>query len=143
METLHVKEKFIELRAKGLSFDKIVGILGKSKQTLIDWSKELEEEIGNLKAVEIEALYEKFFLLKQNRIQAYGELLQRLREEFKTRDLKTIPTDRLLDLMGKYQTLFKEELVEPRFQTTLEIGETKLDRRTLEVLTEDIPGNRK
>ncbi len=139
METLATKEKFIELRAKGLSFDKIAGELKKSKQTLIDWSKELEEEIANLKAVELEALYEKYFLLKRNRLQTFGEILKRLRAEMETRDLTDLPTDKLLDLIGKYGTLLREEIVEPRFQTSGEITEAKQERRTLEALTESQP----
>jgi hypothetical protein len=139
METSATKEKFIELRAQGLSFDKIAGELHKSKQTLIDWSKELEEEIANLKAVELEALYEKYFLLKQNRLQTFGEILKRLRAELETRELANVPTDKLLDLVGKYGTLLKDEFVEPRFQTSGEITEAKQERRTLEALTENRP----
>ena len=77
METLKVKENFIELRAKGWSFDKIAKELGKAKQTLIDWSKELEDEIANLKALELEALYEKHYLLKENRIETLEYYLKR------------------------------------------------------------------
>ena len=58
MEAIETKERFIELRAKGWSFDKIAKELGKAKQTLIDWSKELQDEIANRKALELEALYE-------------------------------------------------------------------------------------
>ena len=43
MELLQTKERFIELRAKGWSFDKIAKETGKAKQTLIDWSKELQD----------------------------------------------------------------------------------------------------
>ena len=49
MELLETKERFIELRAKGWSFDKIAKEIGKAKQTLIDWSKELQDEIANRK----------------------------------------------------------------------------------------------
>lgn len=45
MEILETKQQFIELRAKGWSFDKIAKKLGKAKQTLIDWSKELDKDI--------------------------------------------------------------------------------------------------
>jgi len=41
MKDQQTKEKFIELRAKGLSFDKISRELRISKQTLINWSKKL------------------------------------------------------------------------------------------------------
>ena len=56
MELISIKQEFIELRAKGWSFDKIAKKLGKAKQTLIDWSKELQDEIANRKAIELEAL---------------------------------------------------------------------------------------
>ena len=65
METLETKNKFIELRAKGYSFDKIAKELGIAKQTLIDWSKELKNQIANLKAFELEVLQEKYFLSKK------------------------------------------------------------------------------
>ena len=75
MESIDIKERFIELRAKGYSFEKIAKELGKAKQTLIDWSKELQDEIANVKALELEALYEKFYLLKESKITNYGTCL--------------------------------------------------------------------
>ena len=50
MEILETKHRFIELRAKGYSFDKIALELNKAKQTLIDWSRELKEAV--IKVVE-------------------------------------------------------------------------------------------
>jgi hypothetical protein len=143
MEDLKKKEAFIELRAQGLSFDKITRKLKVCKQTLIDWSKELEEEIGNLKAIELEALYEKYFLLKENRLQTFGELLARMSAELEKRNLADIPTDKLLDIMGRYQALIKEEYTEPRFQTSEEIYEAKEDKRALGDLTDTAPAYRK
>lgn len=136
MEDLKTRETFIELRARGYSFDKIARKLKKSKQTLIDWSKEFEEDIANLKAVELEALYEKYFLLKEKRIEAFGEILKRIGAELKKRDLADVPTDKLLDIAGKYHTYLKEEYTEPRFHTTEEILEAKEDKRTLAELAD-------
>jgi transposase len=53
MENQKTKEQFIQLRAQGVSYSNISKKIGKSKQTLIDWGKELEEEIRNLKAIEL------------------------------------------------------------------------------------------
>jgi len=136
MEDFGKKESFIELRARGLSFDKIARRLKVCKQTLIDWGRDLEEEIANLKAVELEALYEKYFLLKESRIKTFGELLGRINKELETRNLSDIPTDKLLDIMAKYQALVKEDYTEPRFQTSGEIDEAKEDKRALQRLTE-------
>lgn len=136
MEPMKTREAFIELRAAGQSFDKIAKALKLSKQTLVDWGKEYEEEIANLKAIELEALYEKYFLLKEKRIEAFGEILQRLGKELQARDLSDLPTDKLLDLMVKYHGLLKEDYTEPRFHTAAEIRETKSERATLAALTE-------
>jgi hypothetical protein len=135
METTELKERFVELRAKGYSFDKIAQELGKAKQTLIDWSKELQDEIANLKALELEALYEKFYLLKEHRLQNLGGILTKLKTEVESRDLSEVPTDKLLDLLLKYDSQVKEEMIEPTYKTSQEIREERLDRVLLEELT--------
>lgn len=135
MELLETKEKFIELRAKGWSFDKIAKELGKAKQTLIDWSKELQDEIANLKALELEALYEKHYLLKENRIETFGVLLRKLKDEVMSRDLSDVPTDKLLELLLKYNSQVKEEIVEPIYKSSQELIEESQDRELLEELT--------
>lgn len=135
MELLQTKERFIELRAKGWSYDKIAKELGKAKQTLIDWGKELEDEIANLKALELEALYEKYYLLKESRIETFGELVKKLKDEVMSRDLSEVPTDKLLELLLKYENQLKDEVIEPRFKTSTEIKEDRLDRELLDELT--------
>jgi len=135
METIEQKERFIEMRAKGYSFDRIAKELGKAKQTLIDWSKELQEEIANLKALELEALYEKYYLLKETRLQTFGEMLNKIKKEVERRDLKDVPTDKLLDLLLKYNAMVKEETVEPLFKSSGEIDEERTERELLEGLT--------
>ena len=111
MKPDETKEQFIELRAKGLSFDKIAKELGVSKQTLINWSKELSLEVSNIKAIQLEALQEKYYILKEKRIELFGEKLKAINDELSKRDLSDIPTERLLDLLGKYGKLLKEEEV--------------------------------
>ena len=135
MESIDTKERFIELRAKGYSFDKIAKELGKAKQTLIDWSKELQEEIANVKALELEALYEKYYLLKETRLQTFGEMLTKIKTEVESRDLSDVPTDKLLELLLKYNSQVKEEIVEPTFKSSEEITEERLDRELLDNLT--------
>ena len=142
MELTEIKERFIELRAKGWSFDKIAKELGKAKQTLIDWSKELQDEIANLKALELEALYESYYLLKENRLQTFGAMLTKIKEEIERRDLSDVPTDKLLDLLLKYNSQVKEEIVEPIYKTSQEIIEERQDREILEELTNIQPVRR-
>lgn len=129
------KKRFIELRAQGWSFDRIARELGKAKQTLLDWSKEFKDEIANLKAVELDNLYQEFYLSKEARLQNFGTMLTRIREEVLNRDLSEVPTDKLLELFLKYNAQVKEEIIEPQFKTSAEIEEEKLDKELLEELT--------
>lgn len=135
METTELRERFIELRAKGWSFDKIAKETGKAKQTLIDWSKELQDEIANRKALELEALYESYYLMRENRLQTFGAMLTKIKEEVKRRDLSDVPTDKLLELLLKYNSQVKEEIVEPIYKSSQEIKEERQDRELLEELT--------
>jgi hypothetical protein len=135
MENQKTKEQFIQLRAQGVSYSNISKEIGKSKQTLIDWGKELEEEIRNLKAIELEAIYEKYFLLKEARLQSFGIITQRIKEEIERRDFSDIPTEKLLDIFLKYNSTIKEETPEPHFKTSTELQEEKLHRELIEDLT--------
>jgi len=112
---LETKQRFIELRASGWSYDKIARELGVSKVTLIQWSKGLEHEIANLKAIELESLLEQYYLSRVKRIELLGEKLRALKNELETRDLKDVSTDRLVTLFLKLYELAKAEAVEPVF----------------------------
>ena len=135
METIETKRRFVELRAKGYSFDKIAKELGKAKQTLLDWSRDLDQEIAQAKALELDSLYESYSLYKEARLKTLGEILSKLKKEVDNRDLTDLPTDRLLDLFLKYECVVKESLVEPVFKSSREIEEEKEDRLLLEELT--------
>jgi len=135
MESLETKEKFIELRAKGWSFDKIAKELGKAKQTLIDWSKELQDEIANRKAIELEALYETYYLLKEAKIKKYGAILSKITNELESREFNNVPTGRLLELYLLYFERLSQEVIEPTFKSSQEIKEERQDRELLEELT--------
>ncbi|HBP00919.1 MAG TPA: hypothetical protein DD454_01755 [Candidatus Moranbacteria bacterium] len=98
MSNLSKQEKFIELRAKGMSFALISNTLKVSKPTLIKWSKELELDIQNMRAIEQEALREKYFITKEKRIEMLGESLDKVKQELAKRDLSGVPTEKLFSL---------------------------------------------
>jgi transcriptional regulator with XRE-family HTH domain len=135
METLDVKQRFIELRAKGWSFDKIAKELGKAKQTLLDWSKDLDLEIAQAKAIELETIYESYSLYKEARLKMIGGILSKIKEELDQRDLSDVPTDKLLDLLLKYEGVLKEMIVEPIFLSSKEMVEEREERNLLENLS--------
>lgn len=126
-----LKEKFILLRAQGYSFNRLTKELGKSKQTLINWSKEFEEEIANIKNAELEALNERYFLSKRRKIKIFGERLKQIQAELDTRVLAEIPTDKLFDLYLKVYAVLETERTEPQFRSQAVIDEVKADKALL------------
>jgi hypothetical protein len=101
MKDIAVQERFVELRAKGWSFDRIGKELKTSKQTLVNWSREMALEIQNRRAIEHEALLEQYALTREGRIRFLGDLVKKLREELASRSFATVPTERLVDLTLK------------------------------------------
>jgi len=115
MVAKEVKEKFVELRAKGFSYSNIAEQLGVSKQSLISWSREFKDDIANLGAIERDALYEKYRQDKASRIQMFGDELEKVRSEFKKRDLSDLSTDKLYTLLLHLQDSLDKEIVPIRF----------------------------
>jgi len=103
------KQKFIELRAGGLSYDKTSKEIAVSKPTLMKWKKEFSREIKELRFIQFETLKEKYLMTKEARVKNYGELLTKAKEELKLRDLKDVSPDKLLNMINDLENKFKEE----------------------------------
>jgi transcriptional regulator with XRE-family HTH domain len=112
MKDTETKCKFLDLRAKGLSYNKISEEIGVSKQTLINWSKDLHQEIVNLKSIELEALCEKYNITKQKRIELFAEKLNAIKLELDQRSLQDVSTDKLWEMLVKYARFLREEMGE-------------------------------
>ena len=105
------KSRFIHLRAKGNSYTRIAKELGVSKGTLVNWNTELEAEIAQVRSIELEALQEEFFLLKEGRIRLLGEQLKAIQSEMSKRDLSKVKTDKLMELQLRYFGELKGEYI--------------------------------
>jgi hypothetical protein len=62
--------------------------------------------------MELEALQEEYYLLKEGRIRLLGEQLKTIQQEIQKRDLSQVDTDRLLELQIRYFSELKVEYVE-------------------------------
>ena len=116
MKEAKVKEKFIELRSQGLSFSKISEKLDVSKNTLIDWSQNLEMEIRNAKELRIDALQEMFFLTKIAKIESFGKQLQKISDVLEERDFSELETEKLIGLFMKLHGTIASEVGALKFE---------------------------
>ncbi len=98
MKDPELRRKFVELRARGISYVKISKKLNVSKNTLIAWSKQLQLDIANHRAIEKEGLCEEFKLGCEQRIRVSGNVLSRITEELLSRDFSDLPTLKLLEI---------------------------------------------
>ena len=101
MKNLEIRQRFIELRAQGKSLRDAADELSVGRQTLVRWEREYKEQIENLKAIELDALTERYRLTVQEQIKRYGAFLERVTEELLGRDLTNVPTAKLYDVMVK------------------------------------------
>jgi len=139
MKDTKTVEEFIILRAQGWSFDRIAKKLKTAKQTLINWSGTYGVEISHLKALELEALQEEYFLTKEGKIKLLGEAVKKLKTELDKRDLSDVPTAKLYELLDRYHELARTEAVDPDFRDTKALEEAKAEAGTVTALLGTIP----
>jgi transposase-like protein len=104
-----LKQRFVELRATGHSFSSIAEELGVAKSTLIAWSKELADEVHNLRSIETDALQQKYYVMRHGRITLLGQQLETVKSELAKRDLSSVPTEKLFDLLSRFSAALKQE----------------------------------
>lgn len=90
------KEKFIDLRARGYSFDKIAPEIGVSKPTLLKWQEEFKREIANLEFIDFQTLLEQHRLNRRARFEETASLLEKVNKAIEGKDLNS---ERLKDLL--------------------------------------------
>jgi len=132
MKDQETRARFVELRAKGWSYDRIAKELSVSKQSLINWSKELALQISNLRAIELEALQEEYCLLKRQRIEMLGQKIKSVKEELEKRNLADIPTEKLFNILFKGHAILGQDVPELTFQEESLAPDYRLDFNSVE-----------
>lgn len=95
MKDQETKEQFIELRAKGWSYDRIAKELQTSKQTLFKVEQGIHLRNSQPSAIELQAFQKRYYLLKEKRFELFRDKVQTIKDELDRRDLKDIPAEKL------------------------------------------------
>ncbi|MGD0954941.1 MAG: helix-turn-helix transcriptional regulator [Methanotrichaceae archaeon] len=125
------KERFIELRASGMTLSKAAMELDVSYNTVVNWERDLKEEISVGKAFKLEELLEKYRMTKERRIELFGERLLAILEELAKRDLSDVPTPKLFEMMIRCSKALEAETDIPEVMTEVEIDSIKRDKSIL------------
>ena len=113
VRNIEEQARFIELRARGMSFQKIAEEIGVSKPTLIKWNGELLEQVKEAQYLEYEKLIEQYGLFRKERFEVYCKALQTALIEFQERaeagELKKVPTDKLFSLLEQLEKRLEKD----------------------------------
>lgn len=109
MHDLETQKKFVLLRSKGRSYDRIAAELNVSRQTLINWSRKFRFEIQNLRAIEMETLLHSVLTSGAAHVQALGDRLRQVEQELQKRNLSDLTTVGLLSLASRLRREIRSE----------------------------------
>jgi transcriptional regulator with XRE-family HTH domain len=130
VKTVEDKQRFVELRAKGLSFERIAEELKVSKPTLIKWSEELFHEVQEAEFYELENLLENYKLMRKQRFENYCKLLSSALAELESRaaagKLQEVPTEKLLNMAEQLEKRIQQETKQELVSVTLGLGDFKI-----------------
>ena len=117
MKDQETMQKFIELRSQGWTYARLMAELNVSKPTLIDWSRKFQFQIQNLRAIELEALANKWLSSVTERVNGLGQQLQKVEAELGGRELKDLSTTQLYILARHLRRQLQEAVGPVRFST--------------------------
>jgi len=127
MKTKEQKEKFIELRAEGNSFDKISEMLSISKPTLINWNIEFKKEIDNLEYLKYQSILEQFKLVKQKRIEFLSEHINKINEAINKKSYEDLTIKDLILIRKEFNFELLRETNENQYYTGIFETQSTLD----------------
>ncbi len=110
-------QRFIERRARGWTYARLMTELDVSKPTLIAWSRKHQFQIQDLKAIELEALREKWLASTAERVNALGDQLRKIETELAKRDVSGLTTSQLHTLARSLRRQIEEAIGPMRFTT--------------------------
>jgi hypothetical protein len=119
-------------RDKGTFF----GVAGQRAPTLVNWEGDLKEQIDNLRAMELEAMYDKYHLSTRKKVEFFGDILSRIQRELETRELSEIPTEKLFAMYAHFYREAQHALPELTFRNDDEVKVAKAMRLPSSLETE-------
>jgi predicted GNAT family acetyltransferase len=128
MKDLDTKLRAIELRAQGNSLIAIAERVGVRRQTVADWLIDCEEEVANLKAIELDTLREAFLISKRKRLEQLTARRAQITDAIEKRGFADVPTEKLLELEEDARKALENECSGACIRSERELKKAKVDR---------------
>ena len=113
MHDQQTRTHFIELRAQGWSLSRIAGQLHVAKRTLVEWNRDAQREIRDLKDVELEALHERILVSHEEELHRLTSQLNRIEGVLAKRNLECLSTESLFCLAATVRAQLRRLTLAP------------------------------
>ena len=110
-------QRFIELRSRSWSFDKISVETGISKPTLLKMNTQYRKEIKLNEFFEYQNLVEQMGIMRKDRFELYSKMLSSVKQELQKRmenqSLEGISTEKLVELSMRLEERLLKDINKP------------------------------
>ncbi len=113
MHAADTRHRFIELRAQGWSLARIAAELHLAKRTLVEWNRQAQQEIRDLKDVEVEALQERILVSHEVELERLTAQLNRIESVLAKRNLDCLSTESLFFLAATVRAQLRRLTIAP------------------------------
>jgi hypothetical protein len=105
MHTQETKDRFLELRSRGISLSRISEAIRVSRPTLVDWNRQFQPQLRTLRAAELESLQERLLVEHDDDLALLGRVQKKILFALDDRDIGALDTRQLL---GAYLRVRRE-----------------------------------
>ena len=139
MNTQEKKERFLELRISGETFESIAKQLSVSKQTLINWSKDkdIQKAISIAQKMRIQAILKQYEVARKDQIEYYSKLSQQVKSELLKSKISNLKPDKLLDIVIKCDKKLDDLIEGKTFGGGSKIGDWETEKPSFYFNPED------
>lgn len=135
MYSQELKDRFICMKAAGMSFDKISGILDISKPTLIKWWFAFKKKIALIEYSNALELMEKYCLGRKAQLEEALSMLARINVAIKETDLSKVNITTQLEMRRLFEEKVAARIAE--LETNAEITAIGIDKDVILSCNED------
>ena len=128
MIPVEIKEQFVILRAENKSYSQIIKQLSISKSSCIKLSKELNSEIAQARADNLQKLYNTYSMTKEARIKNLGKTLKSIDKALEAVDFTALSPKDLLELKLKYSNALQEAYIPITACRSIEANDNYIDQ---------------
>ena len=120
MKDQETKQRFIQLRAEGHSYENIANELNVSKKTLLKWGHDFAQDINNMQYFIYQNMLEQFKMTKQEQIFNWFQEIKKIDDALEKKDYNELSKKDLIILKEKFENKILKEIGDITYDTEVD-----------------------